>query len=70
MLPHDFRAELAHHGLTEAAAGRFLDCDPRNIRRWSNDDGDGPPRSVALTLRLMRRFQVSPADALAMLAAA
>lgn len=67
MTPRAFRAELERLELSDQAAGRFLDCDPRNIRRWGEEGGDGPPRSVALTLRLMERFSLSPADAVALL---
>lgn len=63
MTPHDFRAELGRLGLSDREAARFFDVDPRNVRRWGQEEGDGPPRSVALTLRLMARFAVSAEDA-------
>ncbi len=67
MTPSAFRAELERLELSDREAATFLDVDPRNIRRWAADDGDGPPRSVALTFGLMRLYQLDTAAALAVL---
>jgi hypothetical protein len=70
MSPESFVAILDRLDLTQGDVARFLDVDARNPRRWAQEGGDGPPRSVALVLVLLERFNLSPGEALALLDAA
>lgn len=59
MTAGQFREALTALGLTQAGCARFLDIDERTVRRWATG---GPPRSIALLLGLMQRFEVKPED--------
>ena len=51
MTPAEYRTAIQALGLSQVAAGRWLDVDPRTSRRWAS--GDVPvPESVAKLLRL------------------
>jgi ribosome-binding protein aMBF1 (putative translation factor) len=46
-------------GTSQNALARFLQVDPRTMRRWALDELP-VPISVALALELMVKFKVSP----------
>jgi hypothetical protein len=48
-------------GLSQCGAGRFLDTDERQIRRWVAGDSR-IPESVAKLLRVMKKFEIKPED--------
>jgi hypothetical protein len=58
MTPDEFRADLDHFGLTQQAAGRWLDVAERTIRRWATEP-DTVPKSVAMLFGVMRRFRIT-----------
>jgi len=51
-------------GLSQNALARFLQVDPRTVRRWALDELP-VPISVTLALELMIKFKVSPERAYA-----
>jgi transcriptional regulator with XRE-family HTH domain len=51
-------------GSSQNALARFLQVDPRTMRRWALDELPVPV-SVALALELMIKFKVSPERAYA-----
>ena len=57
-----FRATIKTLGLTQEATAKFLAVDPRTVRRWATS-AKPVPRDVAMLLRLMLRYGVSPEDA-------
>lgn len=63
MTPAEYRAALAEVGLSPSSASRFFQTDERTTRRWASDgDGKEAPRAVAVTLRLMAKYGLSPDD--------
>jgi hypothetical protein len=60
MTPTEYRAIIAHLGLTQVAAGEFLIGNPRTSRRWASGES-AVPQPVALLLRLMVKRGVAPA---------
>ena len=48
-------------GLTEAILGHFFGVDDRTVRRWSSGEWE-IPISIAISLRLMRQYQLDPRD--------
>jgi hypothetical protein len=61
MTPAQYKEAIARLHLTQVAAGEFLIGNPRTSRRWAA--GHSPvPRSVAMLLRLMVRFELTPED--------
>lgn len=63
MTPASYRAALAEVGLSLSSASKFFQTDERTTRRWSNDDGGKDvPRAVAMTLRLMAKYGLTPND--------
>lgn len=46
----EYQDHIAKLGLSQSAAGRFLQASPRSSRRWVID---GPPPMVAVILRMM-----------------
>ena len=46
-------------GLSQNALARFLQVDPRTVRRWALDELP-VPISVVLALELMIKYKVSP----------
>lgn len=63
MSPAEYRAALIDVGLSLSSASAFFQTDERTTRRWAADDnGKDVPRAVAITLRLMAKYQLSPAD--------
>lgn len=63
MTPKEYRAALIAVGLAPNDASRFFQTDERTTRRWAADDNDRDvPRAVAVTLRLMLRYKLSPSD--------
>lgn len=68
MTPKDYRAALAALGLAPNDASRFFQTDERTTRRWAADDNDRDvPRAVAVTLTLMLRYKLTPADVVALM---
>ena len=69
MSPKEYRAALAELGLAQSGASRFFQTNERTTRRWAADDGEQDvPRAVAITLRLMLRYKLTPADVIALMA--
>ncbi|MGA0532176.1 hypothetical protein [Hansschlegelia sp. KR7-227] len=63
MTPSEYRAALAEVGLSLNGASKFFQTDERTTRRWAADDGGKEvPHAVAMTLRLMQRYELKPAD--------
>ncbi|WP_020177779.1 hypothetical protein [Methylopila sp. M107] len=63
MTPAAYRAALIDVGLTVSSASKFFQTDERTTRRWASDDsGKDVPHAVAVTLRLMAKYQLTPAD--------
>ncbi|PZQ10942.1 MAG: hypothetical protein DI565_18920 [Ancylobacter novellus] len=63
MTPAEYRAALEEVGLTLSSASKFFQTDERTTRRWaSDDDRKDVPRAVAMTLRLMAKYGLSPND--------
>ena len=63
MTPAEYRAALEEVGLTLSSASKFFQTDERTTRRWaSDDDAKDAPRAVAITLRLMAKYGLSPND--------
>lgn len=68
MTPSEYRAALADVGLTLSSASTFFQTDERTTRRWaSDDDRKDPPRAVAITLQLMKKFELKPHDVTALM---
>jgi hypothetical protein len=67
MTPSEYRAALAEVGLSLTGASKFFQTDERTTRRWAADDGGKEvPHAVAMTLRLMQRYQLTPDDVTAL----
>jgi hypothetical protein len=63
MTPAEYRSALAEVGLSLSNASKFFQTDERTTRRWADDDsGKNVPRAVAVTLRLMAKYQLKPED--------
>lgn len=63
MSPAEYRAALTEVGLTLSSASKFFQTDERTTRRWASDeDGKEAPRAVAMTLRLMAKYGLTPND--------
>lgn len=63
MTPAEYRAALTEVGLTLHSASEFFQTDERTTRRWASDeDAKDPPRAVAMTLRLMAKYGLTPND--------
>jgi hypothetical protein len=63
MSPAEYRAALVEAGLSLSNASKFFQTDERTTRRWADDDsGKNAPRAVAITLRLMAKYQLKPED--------
>ena len=63
MTPAEYRAALAEVGLSPSSASKFFQTDERTTRRWASDDGGKEvPHAVAVTLRLMAKYRLSPND--------
>ena len=66
MTPKQYRNALDRLELRQREASQLLDVAPRTSRRW--ESGTAPvPRAVALVLLLMIKYQLAPADVLALL---
>jgi DNA-binding transcriptional regulator YiaG len=61
MTPEQFQKAIAKLGLSQVAAGRFLEIGDRQIRKWIAGDAR-IPGAVAKLLRLMIRLKLSPAE--------
>jgi hypothetical protein len=48
-------------GLTEAILGHFFGVPDRTVRRWSSGEWE-IPISIAISLRLMIRYQLDPRE--------
>lgn len=59
MTGSEYQQHIDKLGLSQSAAGRFLQASPRSSRRWVVD---GPPPMVAMILTLMVRGGLTPAD--------
>lgn len=53
MTPAEYRAALEKLGLSIYGAGRALGVTVRTSQRYAALDGDGPPETIAILLRLM-----------------
>lgn len=63
MSPAEYRACLEEVGLTVSSAAKFFHTDERTTRRWARaEDGKDVPRAVAVTLRLMMKYGLTPDD--------
>ncbi|WP_020188028.1 hypothetical protein [Methylopila sp. 73B] len=63
MSPAEYRAALTEVGLSLSSANKFFQADERTTRRWAADDnGKDVPRAVAITLRLMAKYKLTPED--------
>ena len=67
MSPQAFRAHLERLAASQGDFARFLAIDDRTVRRWAEDGGAGPPRSVALLLALLETYGLGLAEAAAIL---
>lgn len=68
MTAAEYRAALEQVGLTLSSASKFFQTDERTTRRWaSDDDRKEVPRAVAVTLRLMAKYGLSPNDVTAIM---
>lgn len=67
MSPQAFRAHLERLAASQGDFARFLAVDDRTVRRWAEDGGAGPPRSVALLLVLLETYGLGLAEAAAIL---
>jgi len=62
MTPDQFRDALARLDLSQVGAARLFGYDERTARRWAS--GELPvPAAVAICLRLMLKFKVTPESA-------
>jgi hypothetical protein len=60
MRHNEYRDAIAALNLTQVAAARFVKVDERTSRRWAT--GEIPiPHAVALLLRVMLAWNISPA---------
>jgi DNA-binding transcriptional regulator YiaG len=57
MTPDAFRAELARLGLSQVGAARFLEVDPRTVRRWAAGEVI-IPKAVEMLLARLRPEEV------------
>jgi hypothetical protein len=64
MTPSEYRDILAALGLTQVGAARLLGACPRTGQYWAKD---GPPRPVAMLLRLALRCRCSTDDLLSLI---
>ncbi|MFC7052019.1 hypothetical protein ACFQI3_04875 [Hansschlegelia quercus] len=63
MTPAEYRSALAEVGLSLSGASKFFQTDERTTRRWADDDsGKTVPHAVAITLRLMAKYQLTSED--------
>lgn len=63
MTPAEYRAALTEVGLTLSSASKFFQTDERTTRRWASDEsGKDVPHAVAITLRLMAKYELKPHD--------
>lgn len=63
MSPAEYRDCLEAVGLSVSSAAKFFQTDERTTRRWARDeDGKDAPRAVAVTLRLMMKYGLTPND--------
>lgn len=63
MSPAEYRAALPEVGLSLTSASKFFQTDERTTRRWASDDGGKDvPRAVAIVLRLMAKYELTPDD--------
>lgn len=63
MSPAAYRAALTEVGLSLTSSAKFFQTDERTTRRWASDDsGKDVPRAVAVTLRLMAKYRLTPDD--------
>lgn len=63
MSPAEYRAALTDVGISLSSASKFFQTDERTTRRWAADDGGKDvPRAVAITLRLMAKYGLTPED--------
>lgn len=64
MTPTRYKALLNSRGLSQrGGAATLFGINSRTARRWAAD----PPKTAQLVLVMMRKFDLSPADAEAML---
>jgi plasmid maintenance system antidote protein VapI len=61
MNPAELIGSLNFLGLNKSEAARFLGVTYRTVHRWTEGEQE-IPRAVAIALRLMIRFNVSPND--------
>lgn len=59
MTPARYKAILKLFGLTQEGAGQWLGVSPRTGQNYALN---GPPRAVAILLRLMIRLKLRPKD--------
>lgn len=65
MTAEQFEEALRLLDMSQADAGRFLDVDTRNIRRWADaNDPMKPPIGVAMLFAVMLANGLKPADVL------
>jgi DNA-binding transcriptional regulator YiaG len=61
MTPTEFSRALDRLGFSQIGLARFTGRDARTVRRWAA--GEPIPSELALLLRLMVRFKVTPPTA-------
>jgi DNA-binding transcriptional regulator YiaG len=59
MTAEEFRAAIDEIGLSQVQAARMLNANERTARRWASGEID-IPTPVAIVLRLMLRYRISP----------
>lgn len=62
MTAPEYRAAIKALDLSQVGAARLFGVDPRTSRRWALGEV-AVPRTVALCLRLMVSYDVTPAEA-------
>jgi len=63
MIAEQFRRAIVRVGLTQTGAARFFGVNERTVRRWADQEGEGPPGPVVKLLRLMMRMKWSAVEA-------
>lgn len=58
MTPRQYRTAIKKLGLSLNAAGPLLGVHPRTSHTWAALDGDGPPETVAILVRMYLRFGI------------
>jgi hypothetical protein len=59
MTPKQYKAALEELGLSQERAGEWLGLSPRTGQRYA---ADGPPKAVAMLLKLMLKHRLRPED--------